>query len=143
MTIGGEVYGKVELLTLFATPPAGDASLILAHQLIAAMLNHLTGAASAAGIAEADAWMAANKDADGRLPYGTTDASASAAATALADGLASYNEGSVGPAHCDDGPGTTTTASSGADGSGASGAGGSGATGAEGTGATGGELIPK
>jgi hypothetical protein len=44
LTIGGQSYTKMELLTILETPPSGgDASLILAHQLIAAKLNVATG----------------------------------------------------------------------------------------------------
>ena len=44
LTIGGQTYTKDELITILETPPSGgDASLILAHQLIAAKLNEATG----------------------------------------------------------------------------------------------------
>lgn len=39
LVLGTQTYNQAELLILFNTPPAGDASLILAHQLIAAKLN--------------------------------------------------------------------------------------------------------
>jgi len=44
LSIGGKTYTQMQLLTILRTPPSGgDASLILAHQLIAAKLNELTG----------------------------------------------------------------------------------------------------
>ncbi|MGK3999288.1 hypothetical protein [Sorangium sp. So ce1024] len=111
LTIGGVAYSQEELLDLFRTPPKGDASLILGHQLIAAMLNVASGASDAAldgALAEADAWMAANKDADGRLPYGVKGGSAAGEAVSLSEALADFNEGGIGPGHCDDGPGSST-----------------------------------
>jgi hypothetical protein len=104
LTIGGATYDKQELLDLFDTPPKGDKSMILAHQLMAAMLNVASGASSSA-IADtlegAQDWMAEHKDGDGRLPYGV---SASEEAVALSGALADFNEGKEGPGHCDDGP---------------------------------------
>jgi len=43
MTLGSESYTKPELLAIMGTPSSGDASLILAHQLIAAILNTANG----------------------------------------------------------------------------------------------------
>jgi hypothetical protein len=103
LTIGGVDYGQAELLELLRTPTRGDGSLILGHQLIAALLNVAAGASSSAvsgSLADAEAWMATNKDADGRLPYGVHDGEA----TALGDALAALDEGAVGPGHCDGGP---------------------------------------
>ncbi|KYF70262.1 hypothetical protein BE11_48505 [Sorangium cellulosum] len=107
LTIGGVAYSQEELLELFRTPPKGDASLIVGHQLIAALLNVASGASDAAlggALADAEAWMAANKDADGRLPYGVKRGSAADAAVSLSGALADFNEGGIGPGHCDDGP---------------------------------------
>ncbi|AUX37121.1 MULTISPECIES: hypothetical protein [Sorangium] len=131
LTIGGVTYSHEELLELFRTPPRGDASLILGHQLIAALLNVATGASDAAldgALAKADAWMAANKDADGRLPYGVKRGSAADEAVSLSGTLASFNEGGIGPGHCDDGPSSgsgSTGSGSGSTGSGEWGEGGS------------------
>ncbi|WP_437527518.1 hypothetical protein WME79_42955 [Sorangium sp. So ce726] len=107
LNIGGVEYSHAELLELFQTPPRGDTSLILAHQLIAALLNVGSGANDAAlggALADAQAWMTDNKDADGRLPYGVKQGSAAGDAVALADVLADFNEGGIGPGHCDGGP---------------------------------------
>jgi hypothetical protein len=104
LTIGGVTYAQAELLTIFATPPTGDASLILGHQLIASMLNAANGAGQAqvgSAIQAAQAWMAANKDADGRLPYGVAATSAGgAAAVAISATLDTYNNGGLGVPHC-------------------------------------------
>src|SRR5262249_18548998 len=57
LTLGSQTYTQAELLALFDTPPSGDASLILAHQLIAAKLNIANGSNPApirSAIADAD-----------------------------------------------------------------------------------------
>jgi len=46
-------YNKDQLLTIFNTPPRGDASLILAHQLIAAKLNVANGSPVPSEVADA------------------------------------------------------------------------------------------
>jgi hypothetical protein len=74
--------------------------LILGHQLIAAMLNAANGAGQGqvgSALQAAQDWMSANKDADGRLPYGCA---AGGDATAISDTLDSYNNGHLGPPHC-------------------------------------------
>jgi len=43
LALGTRTYSKSELTTILRTPPRGDASLILAHQLIAAKLNVALG----------------------------------------------------------------------------------------------------
>jgi hypothetical protein len=108
LTIGGTTYSKDELLAILWTPTTGDASLILGHQLIAALLNGAAGASVPpeveTALADADAWMAANKDADGKLPYGTPKTGAAHdEAVALSATLDSYNQGTIGPGHCGDG----------------------------------------
>jgi len=106
LTIGGVAYSEADLLDIFAMDPSGDASLILAHQLIAALLNQANAANPPAAVTQAlgtaQVWMAANKDADGRLPYGISPGSAAAAqATALSSTLDSFNNGLGGVPHCD------------------------------------------
>lgn len=99
LAIGDETYSAGELLTLLRTPVRGDASLALAHQLIAAELNVANGAPGVPAIAAAQDWMARH---GGRLPYRTASGSAAAAeASALTDALADYNEGATGPGHCE------------------------------------------
>jgi hypothetical protein len=103
LVLGDETYTQAELLALLSTPPQGDASLILAHQLIAAKLNVANGAddsAIASTITAADDWL---DDYSGKLPYGVSPgSSAGQQATALADTLDDYNNGVIGPGHCDD-----------------------------------------
>lgn len=101
LVIGGVSYDQDELLALLWTPVRGDGSISLAHQLIAALLNVESGASPVDAIADAQAWMAANADADGRLPYGTHPRLTSS----LNDALAAFNEGEGGVRHCDDEPG--------------------------------------
>lgn len=105
LSIGGVTYSKTELLALFGTAPSGDASLILAHQLTAALLNIANGAGAPESVAQAidssDQWMSANADGDGRLSFGVHGGDAHEGATALADVLAGYNEGAIGPGHCE------------------------------------------
>src|SRR5262245_38493268 len=104
LVIGGETYTEDELIAILQTPVQGDASLILGHQLIAALLNTDNGVSAdpdtASALADAEAWMLANKDADGRLPYGTTGGAAAGEATALGEALDNFNQGVAGPGHC-------------------------------------------
>ncbi|WP_437588677.1 hypothetical protein [Sorangium sp. So ce1000] len=144
LTLGGVEYSQAELLDLFRTAPKGDASLILGHQLVAALLNVGSGASDAAlggALADAEAWMAANKDADGRLPYGIKQGDAAGDAVALSDALADFNEGGIGPGHCDGGPGSgsddpgdSTSGDPGGSDDGAGGCGHDGSTGGDGDG---------
>jgi hypothetical protein len=108
LTIGGVVYSQQQLLALFDTAPQGDASLILAHQLIAALLNVANGAVPSAAVQQAindaQAWMTANKGSNAALPYGVPAGStAGNQATALTDTLDSFNSGTAGTPHCGQG----------------------------------------
>lgn len=70
LNLGGENYTQDELITLLKTPVKGDASLILAKQLIAAKLNVANGSNSssiASTISDADALLSS---VGGRLPLG-------------------------------------------------------------------------
>jgi hypothetical protein len=111
LTIGGVSYTKAQLLSILKTSPRGDGSLILAHQMIAAMLNMASGAGSMDSfddeMADAQSWMSSFKDGDGRLPYKVTsrsNASAFADAVEMASAMDLYNNGDYGPVHCDDAP---------------------------------------
>jgi hypothetical protein len=73
LTLGSQTYEKAELSTILntraRTPGPGDASLALAHQLIAAKLNIANGSDStpvASTIEEADALLSGYS---GKLPY--------------------------------------------------------------------------
>ncbi len=48
LTLGGQIYSQAQMLDIFNTPPRGDATYILAHQLIPAKLNVAQGADNAA-----------------------------------------------------------------------------------------------
>jgi hypothetical protein len=105
LSLGGVTYTQAELLALLNTPVRGDASLNVAHQLIAAKLNVAHGAASAdatAAIGRADAWLTANADADGRLPFGIASAAGGyAEGVEIAGVLDRFNNGELGPPHCE------------------------------------------
>jgi hypothetical protein len=106
LTLGGVTYSHAQAMAILQEESNGDASLILAHQLIAAKLNILVnGAASgavASAMADGDAWLAANADADGALPFGVSPSSPEGAqATATSNVLDQYNNGLIGPGHCE------------------------------------------
>jgi hypothetical protein len=98
ITIGGVTYTKQEAIDILKTAPRRDATYILAHQLIAAKLNILNGAdgsAVAATIVAADNWLMDN-------PLGSNpDNPARLEGIALARTLDEYNNGIIGPGHCD------------------------------------------
>lgn len=125
LTIGGVSYSEQQLLDLFNTAPKGDASLILGHQLIAALLNSANGAVASAtaqqAITDAQTWMAANRGINAGLPYVVSAGSAAGQqATALTQTLDNFNSGLAGTPHCGSG------SSSSGGGSGSSGGSGSG-----------------
>jgi hypothetical protein len=69
LQLGAQTYSKAELLSLLRNPSTGDASLILARQLIAAKLNIAAGSDStpvSATITDADQHLNAFT---GKLPY--------------------------------------------------------------------------
>ena len=69
LTLGRQTYTRSELLTILKTPIRGDASLILAHQLIAAKLNLANGSSPSpisTTIAAADLLLSGFT---GKLPY--------------------------------------------------------------------------
>ena len=94
LTLGNETYTQAESLDLLNEPTSGDASLILAQQLIAARLNVANGADSstiAATIAAANTWLA---NYAGRLPYDVSPSLPKGQeAVVLADTLGQYNNG--------------------------------------------------
>ena len=102
LVIAGETYTQAELLAILRTSVSGDMSIGLAHQLITAMLNVANGAPAPAEIAEAELFLAANADADGRLPFGFSGGTAEhREASRLNDALTAFNEGRAGTLHCD------------------------------------------
>jgi len=98
LSIGGVVYSQSQLMAIFNTSPRGDATYILAHQLIAAKLNVAQGANGStvnATIAAADAWLQ-------QYPLGSKPSgAASNTGTSYATQLDNFNNGVIGPGHCD------------------------------------------
>lgn len=106
MIVGGDPYTKDQLIGLLKTPPRGDATYILAKQLIAAQLNVMSGADSAVLgtlLADAEAWL--TEQGLGSWPRGE----ARAAGTDMARQLDEFNNGLSGVPHCEDGPGPSPT----------------------------------
>ena len=87
---------------IFNTPPKGNVYFNLAHQYMAAKLNILNGAsptpAVSAAITSAEALFTSNSIAQAALLKG----GAKTSWTNLAGTLGSFNEGLIGPGHCDE-----------------------------------------
>lgn len=84
LELGGQLYTQAELLALLADPTVGDASLILARQLIAAKLNVAGGVDAtlvATVLADADALLTGF---EGKLPYGVAPSSTAGAQMTIA-----------------------------------------------------------
>ncbi len=96
LTLGGQTYSQVEVIILLNTPPAGDASLILAQQLIAAKLNAAQGldAGVVMGvIAQGDSVLSGFS---GKLPYNLPSSETTGQTLVnLSNILVSYNEGQL------------------------------------------------
>ena len=92
LTLGAQPYSGNELLLILSRPPKGDASILLARDLIAAKFNVVGGASSPemiADIASADELLGAYA---GKVPYQIRPASpAGRAMVLLAGDLASRN----------------------------------------------------
>ena len=98
LTLGSVTYGRAELLALLRKPPRGDASLILAHQLIASKLNVANGSDTvpiAATLSQADALLSWYS---GKLPYRVQPSTSEGRAmTAAAEVLDAYNRRELTP----------------------------------------------
>jgi YVTN family beta-propeller protein len=98
LNLGSQTYTHSEVVTLFDTPPGGDASLILAHELIAARLNIANGSNPgpiSRTIADADALLS---QFSGKLPYNVSTSSAIGQQMVNdANALDRYNHGNVTP----------------------------------------------
>jgi len=96
--LGNQTYTQPELLALFGTQPRGDASLILADQLIAARLNLANGANPtpiSSTIADADSLLSGFT---GQLPYHVRPSSATGPPMVDdATVLERYNNGELTP----------------------------------------------
>jgi hypothetical protein len=90
---------------VFWTPPAGgNVYYQLAHQYMAAVLNKLNGASSTAAVDAAIAAATTYFNNPANTPASALNLSKSAKATlgGYASTLGSYNEGAIGPGHCDE-----------------------------------------
>jgi hypothetical protein len=88
LTLGAATFNQAELLAILNRPVRGDATIILAHHLIAAKLNVANGASHSIqdAIAGADAFLSS-------YPIGSNPGdSAKAEGLAIKDLLAAYNE---------------------------------------------------
>ncbi|MBL8161859.1 MAG: hypothetical protein JNJ61_07715 [Anaerolineae bacterium] len=98
LTLGGQTYNQAELLIILNTPPEGDASLILAHQLIAAKLNIADGdddTVIGGVITQADTLLGAYP---GKLPYNIAPSATDGQSLVnLATVTDSYNNGLLTP----------------------------------------------
>jgi hypothetical protein len=84
---------------VFNTAPKGNAYYNLAHQYMAAYLNTLTGASVTSEVQDAlddaETFFSAN------APTATISKTVKAQLTSLAGTLGAYNEGEIGPGHCE------------------------------------------
>jgi hypothetical protein len=95
---GATFLHGVSYISALSTPPKGDGWYILAKQYVAAILNQAAGANTSSitqTLADALALLTAN------APGTLTDAE-NAQAVALAGTLDDYNNGDIGPGHCDE-----------------------------------------
>jgi hypothetical protein len=98
LELGTVNYTDLQLLSILNTPAAGNGLIALAHQLIAAKLNVANGAdatAVAANIAAADALIGSLV-----VPPVGSGSLAPSATSALIATLTDFNEGAIGPGHC-------------------------------------------
>jgi hypothetical protein len=97
LIFGKVAYTKEEALLIFDAHHRGDATYILAYQLIAARLNILNGADPSfleKTLVDADAWLVAN-------PLGSKPKNPGRKeGIALAEVLEMYNNGEIGPGMC-------------------------------------------
>jgi hypothetical protein len=99
LTLGGVSYTDLELQAIFDKPAAGNGLITLAHQLIAAKLNLASGAddsAIAGAIASADALIGSLI-----VPPGGAGSLPSSATSSLTAALTLFNQGDIGPGHCE------------------------------------------
>ena len=85
---------------VFWTAPRGNPYYILADQYMAARLNILNGASSTPTVDATIAW--ATTFFNTYTPASSLSSSVKSAALAAATTLGSYNEGAIGPGHCDE-----------------------------------------
>lgn len=99
--LGTVTYSQSQLLSIFNTPARGNGLISLAHELIAAKLNELLGAIPTPGvqaaIAQADALIGGLV-----VPSVGTGSLAPSQTTTLTNLLDNFNNGTIGPGHCED-----------------------------------------
>jgi cysteine-rich repeat protein len=96
LKLGTVTYTKAELIAILQTPVKGNGLIQLAHQLIAAKLNIAAGASDVdikVTIQAADALIGSLVVGEAELPTSQT--------SALNDKLDAFNNGNIGPGHCD------------------------------------------
>lgn len=100
LVLGGQFYSENDCLSLFNLMPNNDASLILAHQLMATLLNGgVNDPNVSTTVSLAQAWLTTNGT---TLPYNVSPTSATGqSAVAFGTVLDSYNNGNLGTPHCD------------------------------------------
>jgi hypothetical protein len=100
LTLGTATYQAAELMAILDDPARGNGLVILVHQLIATKLNIANGADPSAvqqAITDADnmiGTLMVPPIGDGYLPSAQTGD--------LTETLTEYNEGTIGPGHCND-----------------------------------------
>jgi hypothetical protein len=98
LIVGTTAYNATELCSIFQTQAMGNGLIALAHQLIAAKLNIANGAPDtdvAVAISDADTLIGSfviSPVGDGYLSPADT--------SALTEALTQFNEGTIGPGHC-------------------------------------------
>jgi hypothetical protein len=100
LDLGSSSYDQAQLLSILKQPSQGNGLVILAHQLVAAKLNIANGAddtAVAATITASDALIGANVV----PPVGSASVPPSTV-EGLSQTLDQYNNGAIGPGHCQD-----------------------------------------
>jgi len=98
LVVGNRTYTKRELLDILRTPPKGNASIILAYQFIAARLNAAYGADTgvvSGSLTAAQAWFVLHAIGS------ATSGSVAQQGIDLGALLDAWNNGLVGPGHCD------------------------------------------
>jgi len=99
LKIGNTNYNQAKLLEIFNTPPAGNPTYILAHQLIAALLNRYNGASISTTV---QGYINQAQSLFQTWPIGSNPTSSVATQMVTLSGyIDAYNNGNAGPAHCD------------------------------------------
>lgn len=99
LTLGSIAYSDAQLCSILNRPAQGNGLIALAHQAIAAKLNVANGADDtdvAGALAAADALIGALV-----VPPVGTGSLHPSVTSGLTSTLTSYNEGTIGPGHCD------------------------------------------